>query len=541
MKVLLSETIKSVFPKGGIASSIFQKFWRNSMNNERSYKILMATGIEGLDHGIGTMDSCNVVGICDNHDSIYDKIEELKPQIVIISDWLAGDRSVPELLIDLKRQYHYVRFIYLAGQLDPRNTERVDELGRLVLSGIYDICISKDINLEVIDNLVKNPKEESTVSYLAKNILNNQAASDFVKQESVLKGLPDAGGLVSGIMDNVYVFTSIKPGTGKSFLSVNCACAIAAYGRKNEDGEKPKVAIIEADLQTLSIGTILGIEEKKEELNKKNMKAAIEAISTLFDRGNLIGDDNEVMLVNKVLKNCMEPYSKLDNLHIMQGSMLTPEEIDSLNVSPEYYIYLLDVIRKDYDVVIVDTNSSMFHITTYPLLQKARECYYIVNLDPNNIRNNARYYDTLRKLNLLDKIRWVMNENVENTKAYKDQGVLKEEVIFTADDFEREYFKLTSRIPVVDKSVFLNRNYVGVPIVLDQDIQYTRGAKEAILDLANNIYPIDKEPETKKKEKKGGLFGLFGSKPKAPKEPKPKKEKVKKSKRKKNEEDEDDE
>ena len=70
------------------------------------------------------------------------------------------------------------------------------------------------------------------------------------------------------------------------------ACGIAAYGRTKTDGMKPKVALVEADLQTLSIGTILNIEEDK----RKNMKAAMEAISTVFDKGNLIADADSARL-----------------------------------------------------------------------------------------------------------------------------------------------------------------------------------------------------------------------------------------------------
>lgn len=501
---------------------------------DRIYKVLSATGIEALDKGISTLESCEVVGISKGRSDLYDDIDIYKPQIVIVSDWLNGNNSVPDLLRDLKRQNHYVRFIYLAGQLDPRNQTRIDELGRLVLSGIYDICISKDINLEVIDNLIKNPKEEEAVSFLAKNILNSSEPEEFVKEDEVLSGLSQAGSMIKGTMDNVIVFTSIKPGTGKSFLSVNAACAIAKYGKRNEDGEKPKVALIEADLQTLSIGTILNIKEDK----KKNMKSAMEAISTIFDKGNMIGDDNSVYLVNKVIKECMQPYEKLDNLFVLTGSTLTPEEVDSLKISAEYYIYLLDVIRKEYDIVIIDTNSSMFHITTYPLLQKAKECYYILNLDINNIRNNLRYYNTLKKLELTGKIRWVLNENIENNKKFNDQGAGIEKLSFTADEFEENYFKLTAKIPSVPKVVFLNRIYDGTPIVLDENVSYTRDVKNALIEMASRIWPIDYTEE--KAKKSGGLFaGLFSKKEK------PKKEKVKKPKKSKKgkaiEEDNDDE
>lgn len=485
------------------------------MSTERIYKVLMATGINDLNVGVSKLDQCEIVGICKNRDALYDDVDKYNPQIVITSDWLEGDEALPELLLDLKRQNHYIRFIYLAGQLDPRNQSRVDELGRLVLSGVYDICISKNINLEVIDNLIKYPKSEDSVSFLAKNILKAPAPSDFIKEE-VLTGLSYAGNLVKGTMDNVYVFTSIKPGTGKSFLSVNTACAIAKYGIVKEDGTKPRIALIEADLQTLSIGTILDMKEDK----KKNMKSSMEAISTIFDKGNMIGDDHSVMLVNKVIKECMVPYKNADNLFVLTGSTLTPEEIDSLKITPEYYIYLLDVIRKDYDVVIIDTNSSMFHITTFPVLQKASKCFYILNLDINNIRNNLRYYGTLKKLGLVEKIYWILNENIENNKRYKDQGSEVEKLSFTSDEFEEKYFKLSAKIPSIPKIIFLNRLYNGTPVVLDEDVDYTKDVKLSLLNLSELIWKMERsvKEEIIKVNRKGLLSRLFPSKAKDKKE-----------------------
>lgn len=493
------------------------------MRSDRIYKILTATGIAAMDNGIKKLEQCEVVGNCSSRSALNDAIVSTKPQIVIVSDWLEGSETLSKLLIQLKRQNQYIRFIYLAGQLDPRDTQRIDELGRMVLSGIYDICISKNISMEVINDLIINPRAEDEVSYLAKNILNSAAPDEFVKEDPLMDKLSNAGDAFVGTMDNVYVFTSIKPGTGKSFLSVNTACAIAAYGREKSDGTKPRVALIEADLQTLSIGTVLNIKEDK----NKSMKAAMEAISTIFDKGNMIGDEESVSLVNKIITDCMIPYGSLPNLHVLTGSTLTPEEIESMKISPEYYIYLLDVIRKEYDIVIIDTNSSMFHITTYPILQKATRCYYIINLDINNIRNNLRYYGTLKKLGLVKKIKWILNENIENKAAYKEHGIGIEKLAFTADEFEEKYFYLSARIPAIPKAVFLNRIYEGTPVVLDKELSYTQLIKIALMELANQVWPMDDAIEKEKsiKHKKSFLESLFGSSGKKEKTDKPEKTK----------------
>ena len=130
-----------------------------------------------------------------------------------------------------------------------------------------------------------------------------------------------------------------------------------------------------------------------------------------------------------------------------------------------------------------------------------------MNLDVNNVRNNLRYYGTLRKLGLTRKIKWILNENIENTSEYKNQGIDKEKLTFTADDFEKRYFKLSARIPSILKSIFLNRNQNGTPIILDEGISYTVNVQEALIGLARQVWPVEKDTNVKKKN--GGFFAKF--------------------------------
>lgn len=456
---------------------------------DRIYNILLATGIPQLNEKIKEIQGFNILNTITSKSELESEIKNMNPHIVIISDWLSGGEDIINLMSNLKKQNRYVRFIYLAGKLNARDQNRINQLGKLVLSGIYDLCISENITIDLIKDIVENPKKEEHVSYFAKNLIANSSEDSFVK-ENVL-GLNKIDG---DVFDNVYVFTSIKPGTGKSFLSVNTACAIAKYGKK-ENGEKLKVALIEADMQTLSIGTLLNLKQDKE----KNLKTAIQAISSIFDRGNIIGNDISIYRTNKIIKDCFIPFQLVDNLSVLNGSELTPEEVSALKISPEYYIYLLDIVSKEFDIVIVDTNSSIFHITTYPLLQKAKKCFYILNLDINNVRNNLRYNGTLKSLGILDKIEWVLNEDIQNNKKNKEQGVNIEKLEFTAEDLEKNYFRLSAKIPAIPKTIFLNRLYDGTPIVLDENIPYTKEVKLAIIDLARNICTIDFNEKIKKK------------------------------------------
>lgn len=463
-------------------------------NLDRKYNIVLATGIEELDDMLTNLKNSNILEKVDDKNSLETIIKKTNPHILILSEHLKGDFNLITLACNLKRLNRYLRIIYLAGDLNLRDEERMRELGRLVLYGIYDIYISDNINLEILNDMIQNPKKQEQVSYLAKNLISND--NDL----AIDLGLSTVN---SDILNNVYVFTSIKPGTGKSFLSVNTACAIAKYGLK-EDGTKPKVALIEADMQTLSIGTILNEEYNQ----RKNLKVVMEAISNIFDRGNIIANEEERFYADRIIKNSLIETKLLSNLSILNGSELTPEEINALNICPEYYTYLIDVLSKEYDIVIIDTNSSIFHVTTYPLLQKAKECFYILNLDYNNIKNNHRYIKTLKSLGIYDKIKYILNESIISTNS-KDSGTNLEKLTYNIDDLESKGLKIALEIPLIPKSVFLNRLYNGTPVVLDENKSYTRDIKNKLLDLASfiiNIERDDKKVETKSRKKFLGIF-----------------------------------
>lgn len=482
----------------------------------QTYKIVTATGFPVLNKTLASREEINVIGNCTFKSDIMSTIGELHPDILMVTDKISGDENLIQLLLDCKRTYPDLRILYFAGQISSKDMSRVDSLGTLVLLGIYDIDTSPKLNIDIVMDLILNPKSKAAVDYLTKHLMNREqeienAAGGIEYEEYEEDRIEE-----SITMDNLYVFASIKPGSGKSFVSANIACALAKYGKDKPnmpaDLRRPKIAFIEGDLQTLSVGTLLGVDEEK--YKDKNMKYAMTYISQLFDHGELIDDDEKIKKLNRKIKDCFIPYKTLSNLHILVGSSMTPEEIDSLNISSQYYAYLVDMLRSEYDIILVDTNSSLFHVSTFPLLQKAKSIYYILNLDFNNVRNNVRYRKTLKDLGFLDKTKYILNECVENTPEFIDSGVNIEELNFTADYIDGKYFDLEARIPVLPKTVFLNRLYEGTPVVLDDNkVDYTNKAKLELLNIANNIYPLDDTYEQLKNKvahiKKPGFFSTF--------------------------------
>lgn len=472
-----------------------------------SKKILMATGQESLDKIVNGFQDYEVIATLSYKKELEEACVFYMPEIVIVTEGLTGQESLFEILIKIKQKHPTIRIVYLAGGVNLKDTDRVNKLGMLVLGGIYDISHESSISVSFLKDLLDRPKTEEQMSYLTKNLKSKNHKEPSIVQieipEEDIEDIEEQG------YKNVFVVSSIKPGTGKSFISTNIATAIAKYGKKKPNGESPKVALIEADLQNLSVGTLLGIED-----DKKNLKSVMDKISKIItSKGELVQDMEKISEVDAYIKSCFKPYYQVKNLEALVGSQLTMAEIEDIN--PLYYVYLIESILKSYDVIVIDSNSSLAHITTYPILRLAHTCYYVLNLDFNNVRNNARYKETLKSIGILDRVKYILNEDIiNNENEQSTNGTTFEKLIFTADHLDQSDFPLEARIPEVPKAVFLNRLYEGIPMVLDTK-DYTLKARYEISKIANQIWEMDniqelKNEVNKKLEKKDSKYGWFG-------------------------------
>lgn len=466
--------------------------------------ILMATGQEPIDNAVARFEQFQVIGRIDYKKELETACRNYSPDIVVVGEGLSGYEALPQMLIQLKQHMPGLRVIYLPGHVDIRDTNRLNILGTLVLAGVYDILHEERLRKEMLLNILLNPKTEEEMSYATVNIVKAQKKGNTsVEFEDLEETLDDEDN--SSVYKNVFIFSSIKPGTGKSFLSTNIATAIAAFGENTPQGKRPRVALIEADLQNLSVGTLLHIED-----DKRHLKSVFNKLKTVVRDDGIVNDPEKIEETNSYILSCFKPYSKLKNLEALVGSQLTYEELQ--DVKGAYYLYLINAIVDKYDIIIVDTNSSLSHVTTYPLLLIAKHCYYVLNLDFNNIRNNFRYRSIMKELGVEQKIKYVLNEDISNdTQA---GGVEFEELQYRAEHLNDSQFVLEAKIPLVPKTVFLNRLYEGVPIVLDTK-DYTFHARYELLKVAHQIWPIKNfheiegaffEMKKTQKNKKHGFF-----------------------------------
>ncbi len=457
-------------------------------------KILAASGINQIDETLSKLSGYEVCGVVNSRSEILPFCKERPVDILVISENLLGKQAILEVLLTLKIQVPNVRVVFLTGEIDS-SPEKKQFYESLVYAGIYDIVHDNNISDTMLKAALDNPKSKEDVNYLTQRSIfagNTGAKFSF---EQTLKD-DDA----QDDYPNVFAVSSIKPGTGKTTISANVATTIAAFGDKRSDGKPPKVALVEADLQNLSLGTILQIED-----DKYNLLTVFNAISKLFDEdGHLIADTYAIEEANRLIDQCFLPYPECKNLYALVGSQLTLDQF--FGFEKIYYYYLIGCIYAKYDAIIIDTNSSLAHQTTYPFLEMAHKCFYVLNLDYNNVRNNVRYTSYLRDLGVLHKINYVLNEDIPKGTNNAEFGNY-EELKYTATEVEKK-FKFVAKVPMIPKVVFLNNLVEGRPVALDTR-ESTKAARFEIAKIANEIWPMSEylsEFETVtpiKKEKKG--------------------------------------
>lgn len=434
--------------------------------------IIAATGIPEVDKALGGSDGYDVLTAIDSRTLLARMVPLTPADIVVVSERLAGEENLFEIIMQVADRPGKPRIVFLAGALDPKDRERQLLLGMLVSAGIYDIYHEDTLNTDVLKYLLDNPKTKAEMKYLLLNVADTSSRGGNIAMQT---GAVKESAI--GINDKLVVFSSIKPGTGKSFTAINLALALAKYGIA-ADGRSLTIALVEADLQNLSIGTLLGLENEK-----RNLKTAINAAKLVVE--GLSGKENAAdptlaAEVRETIKSCFLPYPKMSNLHVLSGSNLTIGEV--AGTRPEDYKYIIETVYDLYDYLIVDSNSSLYHTTTKVMLEMASRAFYILDLDFNNIKNNGRYFKDLETLGIINKVKWILNK-----------GVLGADV--SAGDVEKWLgIELFATIPKLDDITMINATFRAEPIIFSNAAE-TEAARQQILKIAGSIHPV-KGPET---------------------------------------------
>lgn len=474
------------------------------MNDKQN--IVLATGNEKLHDFVTNKFKQSNISVVRVKSNLKDRCETMNADCLIVADVLEGKENIYNLILNMSKELPNLRIIFLTNAIALNDEVKIHNLSMLVTSGIYDIVSSNKLNAEELIYIINNKKTIEDVQFIvdkAQELLGITASEEDEISFTINEETKEK--IVKEDKNNKFAISSIKPGTGKSFVSTNIATAIAKFGVL-KDGKPPRVAIIDADLQNLSVGTLLGIED-----SKHNLITAIKRIEKICDEyGNLNTTEKELDSTKKFVLNCFQSYEigNVKNLKALAGSQHFFEDVSKF-IKPIHYSILLYLIEDEFDIIIIDSNSSLSHITTESIMGASKACYYVVNLDFNNVRNNIRYQSTLKDMDILHKTKYILNEDI-SPDMEEFEGLE-----YTANEVEQQ-LTLEAKIPMIKKNIFLNCVFEATPIVLT-DYPDALKAKYELLKVANQIYPIEIfgkiEKEVKALEnnsqKRKTLFGSF--------------------------------
>lgn len=458
-------------------------------------KFIIATGINNLANAIRNIKGVEVVKVVDNTADLNALFQTTQApcEVLLVTEKLNISGSLVNLLTEIKSDYPQVRIIYLAtGTLD--NAFTVNQLNMLARNGIYDLYYNGKVRVENIVDLIKNPKTIVDCQPIFDKFAENEANNAAAAQNIVIQKADERKSMFTQdtVKSNVVTVTSVKPGTGKSFISSNLAVTIAKYGKDN-----PRVLLLEGDLQTLSVSTLFGIRN-----DEYNIKKCLTKISQFFEKNDYndwfrgAGD-----VKNFIDKSCIP--TGIANLYVLEGHEFSLEDVsDTENAS---FYYLVDYLASKFDVVVCDGNSSLQHPTTDPLFQLSNRLYFVYTTEFNNLKLNIRYKEEFKKLGVENKVRYVLNKALHGDQKME---FLQQFQYDDKDILSGSGMNIDFEVPLLDTAVTFNATYNKTPIANDGKY-FTLPIRIKFLRLANDVYPIGNidsilgEVEALKKRTKG--------------------------------------
>lgn len=412
--------------------------------------ILAASGQYDLDEELRNFKDFEVIGTVEYKAELLKKLEEQVPDILVIGENIGGKEPLSTLLLVVKSKYPNLRIIYFAGELDYKDTVKLNTLGNLVSLGVYDIILESSIAISAIEFILKNPKSKDSVEYLIGKIKDSSYPISKAKRNIQIMYSEESLILEDGeILPNLHVFLSSSGGAGSSFLALNTAIAIAKNGISKEEGTKPNVCLIDLDLESYSIGVFTGAT--KEKINLMTIAQDLKRVIN-SENGEVKCDDTTLQFTIDNLKKCGKQY---EGITVISGHDQNYIGGDNERLTPTELSFILDILTEKYDIVIADVKSDIEYNVLFPILFRARNIYNVIELNYASIARDKHFHSYFfDEIGIGYKFKYVLNKYV----VHKD-------LLLKLNDLENHLdYQFVSTIPRMRDIDMLNYEYSGKSI-----------------------------------------------------------------------------
>ena len=355
------------------------------LESEKGIKELgKSIGLEGLSHWAKPI---LIVDEALYRERLIEKARAAEPDTLILYDKLPGvidlDILLEEIRLEVKTsEQKDTRIIFLTSL-----EQGAPLLRKAVELGIWDIISGKDILLIDLIKSIYHPANYSEAAHFrlaSDNKSQVRFIPRYVEKEKIVQVPVEVKvkeivekteyvrvGTVSGNRETILIWSPLE--SGKTFLSVNLAVALARMGLKT--------VLIDADTTNRSIENffILVKEEKY---------AFVKALKNHYD-------------ADEILRECHAYKKNLSILSLPSGKGELPE------FTREDFIYMYETLRIHTDIFIIDGCKDIESSMTRAALDIASRVIVPVSLDPNRAKltkvllNGLDHSISLRKFELL--------------------------------------------------------------------------------------------------------------------------------------------
>lgn len=302
---------------------------------------------------------------------ILEKEENI--DFLILSSILPGNIEIKKLIEEIKEINSEINIILF---LENKNEELENYF---YAKGINYIFYNNEIEIneiiELIKNNQKNPNAElkKEINELKKMLLEQEKKNNLIYMQKQNKKIRHKN-LEKEINSNEImekekqiICISGTSGIGKSIFSVNLA--------KSFLKTKNKILMIDFDILNDSLHTILGINKYPEKIKKIMQKNNIEKIDEIKNIKDEIKIEELIIKVN----------SKID---LIAGINLLFES--KYKISNEKIKIILEKLKENYDMIIIDTSSECFFDCTKEIMKLSNLIIFITGANLIEIKKAKR-------------------------------------------------------------------------------------------------------------------------------------------------------
>lgn len=307
-------------------------------------------------------------------EELFSKLDVLEPDVLLIADRLPGPFGKYELAEELIKLKGNVKLIFILKE--PDDTTFIKFLKEKGIRDTFNI-FTTDVQNELLPAILfEDPIKEEI-----KEVINREIAVAI--DEDGLKA-PEKIYVKKGV---IAVATAGGGGIGKTTIATNVAVKTAVKH------PQAKIIILDYNDEKPDVARMFNIPEKK------GLEGLVKAIK------------EDSFNTSMILKN-LEPYdSSIPNLYVLPG---IKNMMDSDLYTLSHYRYVIDVLKKEADLLVIDTGAFK-SVATHAALEKATNILFLVRDTETTIHSLKDKTDFYRKdlsMDIMEKTEILMNMTI---------------------------------------------------------------------------------------------------------------------------------